>query len=118
MEKSILNSIKKALGIDENYDVFDQVILMHTNSIFSVLNQLGIGPKNGFEVVDDKVEWETYTRDDKMLNLVKSYIFIQVRLLFDPPTTSFAIEALKKQATEYEWRLNVYMEGAGLHAHG
>lgn len=111
MTNSILNSTKKVLGLDPDYDVFDIDILMHINSVFSTLNQLGLGPEDGFEVEDDKAEWSSFLLDRKTLNAVKSYMYLRVRLLFDPPATSYASEALDKQAKELEWRLNVQAEG-------
>lgn len=112
MSPSILESIKKTLGVPEDYDVFDPDILMHINTVFSTLNQLGVGPKEPF-FVDDKADtWTQFLAEDpSVLAMVRSYVYIKVKLLFDPPTTSFAIDALKKTAEEYEWRLNVQAEG-------
>lgn len=108
---SILDSTKKVLGLDSEYDVFDVDILMHINSTFLTLNQLGIGPVDGFQIEDETATWDSYLGStDKNLSAVKSYVYIKVRLLFDPPTTSFAIEAMNKLALEYEWRLNVHSE--------
>lgn len=107
--RSILNTIKKALGLDPSYDVFDTDIVMHINSTFATLNQLGVGPEEGFSIEDDSATWQDFlglVETNKLLS-VKSYMYLKVRLLFDPPTTSFAIEAMKKNAEEYEWRLNV-----------
>jgi hypothetical protein len=108
---SILNSVKKVVGIDADYDAFDVDILMHINTAFSTLNQLGIGPEAGFAIEDDVPTWDAFLGDDPRLNSVKSYVFLRVRLLFDPPATSYAIEAFQKQITEIEWRLNVKREG-------
>lgn len=110
MVDSILTSTKKILGIDASYTAFDVDILMHINSVFSTLNQLGIGPENGFAIEDDTSTWDSFLGTDPRLNSVKTYIYLRVRLLFDPPATSFAIEAFKEQAKELEWRLNVLME--------
>lgn len=107
--RSILNTIKKALGLDPSYDVFDTDIVMHINSTFATLNQLGVGPEEGFSIEDDSATWQDFlglVETNKLLS-VKSYMYLKVRLLFDPPTTSFAIDAMKKNAEEYEWRLNV-----------
>lgn len=106
---SILNTIKKALGLDPSYDVFDTDIVMHINSTFATLNQLGVGPEEGFSIEDASATWQDFLglgETNKLLS-VKSYMYLKVRLLFDPPTTSFAIDAMKKNAEEYEWRLNV-----------
>ena len=107
--RSILNTIKKALGLDPSYDVFDTDIVMHINSTFATLNKLGVGPEEGFSIEDDSATWQDFlglVETNKLLS-VKSYMYLKVRLLFDPPTTSFAIDAMKKNAEEYEWRLNV-----------
>lgn len=106
MSTSILTSVKKNLGILDDYTAFDDDILMHINTAFSTLRQLGIGPDVGFEIADKTALWDTFTGGDPKLNSVKTYIWIKVRLLFDPPTSSFMIESLKKQADEIEWRLN------------
>ena len=110
MIASILTSVKKNLGIDESYTFFDDDILLYINGVFSTLNQLGIGPDDGFAIEDDTATWDTYLADNLKLSSVKTYMYLKVRLLFDPPTTSFAIEALNKQAVELEWRLNVVRE--------
>lgn len=109
---SILKQTKKVLGVPEDYDVFDTDILMHINTAFATLHQLGVGPVNGFMITDDATTWDNYTDADLNLNSVKSYIFLRVKLLFDPPPTSFAIEALQTQIKEFEWRLNVHAEGS------
>lgn len=111
MSASILNSIKKVLGIDESYTAFDADILMHINSVFSTLNQLGVGPAEGFMIEDESATWDTFIGADSRLNAVKSYVYLRVRLLFDPPTTSYMIEAQQQQVKELEWRLNVQREG-------
>lgn len=107
---SILTDVKKALGIDEAYVVFDVDILMHINSVFSTLNQLGIGPENGFAISDATPEWDAFLSTDLRLNSVKTYMYLSVRLLFDPPTTSYMIDSLRHQLKELEWRLNTYRE--------
>lgn len=109
--KSILDSTKKSVGLSEDYDAFDPDLIMHINSVFFTLNQLGVGPAEGFAIDSASQEWDAFLGTDPRLNAVKSYVYIKVRLLFDPPATSFGISALEKQATEYEWRLNVYVEG-------
>lgn len=108
---SILNSVKKVLGLEESYAAFDIDILMHINSMFSVLHQLGIGPDNGFSIEDDSAVWSDFLDDDILLNSAKTYVYLRVRMLFDPPTTSYLITAMEKQIAEIEWRLNVYREG-------
>jgi len=106
----ILESVKKALGLSDDYDVFDADITMHINSVFSTLNQLGIGPQQGFMIEDDEVTWETFLGTDIRLNNVKTYTYLRVRLLFDPPTSSFSLEAVKDQIKELEWRINAQRE--------
>lgn len=113
MSSSILTSTKKILGIEADYDAFDADILMHINTAFSTLNQLGIGPAEGFMIEDATTTWDSYIGNDIRLNSVKSYVYLSVRLLFDPPTTSYLISAMKEQKQELEWRLNVYREETG-----
>lgn len=107
---SILETTKKALGLEPDYNVFDSDIMMHINSVFFTLHQLDIGPKSCFEIEDALTPWTDFTEFDSNLNAVKSYMYLRVRYLFDPPATSFGQEAIKKQAEELEWRLNVYSE--------
>lgn len=107
---SILDSTKKVLGLDSEYTAFDQDVIMHINSVFSTLHQLGIGPDNGFMIEDKTPTWTQYLGADMNLNSVKSYVYLKVRLLFDPPATSFAIAAMEKQIEELEWRINVHRE--------
>ena len=108
--ENILNSIKAALGITEDYTHFDQQILMHINSVFMILNQLGVGPVKGF-VADQDSEWSSFFKDrDLQQELVKSYMYLKVRLLFDPPTNSFVVDSMQRQVNEYEWRLNVLVD--------
>lgn len=114
MADSILNTTKKVLGIGTDYDAFDVDIIMHINSVFSVLNQLGVGPTTPFYITDDTETWDDFTGTNKAIESVKSYVWARVRVLFDPPTTSFAIDALQKLITELEWRLNVQSEGSTL----
>lgn len=111
MTDSILISTKKILGIDAAYTAFDVDVITHINSAFSTLNQLGIGPVEGFMIVDDTTTWDLFLEYDSRMNAVKSYVYLRVRLLFDPPTTSYLITAMKEQVQELEWRLNVVREG-------
>lgn len=110
MTQSILDSTKKILGIDPDYVAFDLDIITHINSVFSTLQQLGIGPEPGFMIEDNSATWEDLLGGDMRLNSVKTYVYFKVRLAFDPPTTSFAINALEEQARELEWRLNAQHE--------
>lgn len=106
MDASILVTLKKLLGLPEDYDVFDMDVMIHANSAFATLSQLGVGPEEPFSIESNSEVWSDFILDDKNLNPVKTYVYLKVRLLFDPPTTSFAIDAMKKQAEELEWRLN------------
>ena len=110
MEPSILTSTKKVLGIAETYTVFDMDIITFINTAFSILNQLGVGPVDGFFIEDESAEWEDFDVPANQLNLVRTYVFLKVRMLFDPPATSFLISAMTDQLKEYEWRLNIFRE--------
>lgn len=107
---SILTSIKKMLGITEDYTHFDTDIVIHINSVFSILTQLGVGPPEGFYIQDKTTIWYEYISDPNKIEMVKSYMYLKVRLLFDPPSSSSVIEAFNKQISEFEWRLNVAAE--------
>lgn len=111
MENSILKSTKKMLGLDSEYTAFDVDVIMHINSTFSVLTQMGVGPEAGFMIEDESAVWDDFITNDNRYNNVKTYMYLKVRTLFDPPTTSFLLEAQNKQLAEYEWRLNVTREG-------
>lgn len=106
MESSILTSTKKILGISADYTTFDLDIITHINAAFSTLSHLGIGPAEGFMIEDVDAEWGDFIDDISQLSSVKSYVFLKVRQLFDPPTTSYLITAVEKQIQEFEWRLN------------
>lgn len=110
MESSILTSTKKILGIGADYTDFDLDIITHINSVFADLYQIGIGPENGFMIEDETTKWVDFLDNDKTLNSVQTYVYTRVRLLFDPPTTQYAVEALQKQIEKMEWRLNVQHE--------
>lgn len=108
MEESILTSIKKLLGITKEYEYFDEDIKIHINSTFTTLHQLGIGPKEkAFQITGKTETWDMFMQDDKNMESVKTYIYLKVRLLFDPPANSNVMAAFQEQAAEYEWRLNV-----------
>lgn len=108
--ESILNSIKKLLGPSANYTQFDPDIIMHINSAFMVLRQLGVGPKEGFSINNSDAVWTDFMSDIDKLGLVKSYIYLKVKLIFDPPTNSTVIKANEDLLKEYEWRLNVEVD--------
>jgi hypothetical protein len=107
---SILNATKKALSVAPGDTSFDDVIIMHINSVFSTLTQLGVGPDQGFSIDDANVLWSSYLNNDERFNNVKSYMYLRVRLLFDPPATSFATTAFEKQIEQLEWRINMQRE--------
>lgn len=108
--ESILTSIKKMLGITEDYTHFDADIIMHINAVFSILTQLGVGPEDGFVIKDDKAVWTDFIKDNSKMEAVKSYIYLKVKLLFDPPLSSAVIESINRMISEYEWRLNAASE--------
>lgn len=108
---SILDTIKKSLGVDTSIDAFDTEIVMHINSVFNILNQLGVGPAVAFSITDNTKIWTDFLVDVADLEAVKSYIYLKVKLLFDPPSTSFVLAAIEHQISELEWRLNVQAEG-------
>ena len=111
MENSILLSIKKLVGSGSDNEDFDVDILMHINSVLSILHQLGVGPDNGFFVEDATATWTDFLGDDMAyINMVKSYVAAKVRLLFDPPVSSAVMESLNRICTEFEWRANVAAE--------
>ena len=111
MTDRILESVKKVLGIAPEYLVFDQDIVMHINSAFSVLHQLGVGTDEPFMIEDETATWTEFLGTERGVNSVKSYVYLRVRLLFDPPATSFALSAMEKQIEELGWRISTYMDG-------
>lgn len=110
--QSILNSTKKALQLDPDYDAFDPDLVMHINGVFSTLSQLGVGPDAGFMITGDQETWDTFLGTNAQLNQAKTYVYLRVRLLFDPPQNAFLVNAMEKQIEQLEWRLNVQAEGA------
>ena len=105
--ESILTSVKKLLGIDEGYTHFDPDLIMHINSVFSILTQMGVGPPGGFSITGAGEEWSSFIVDNNCLPLVKSYVGQKVRLLFDLPISTAAIESINQQIKEFEFRLFV-----------
>lgn len=104
MEDSILASVRKLLGSDS---YFDTDLVIHINSVFSKLQQMGVGPKGGFAISDETATWGDYTNNEPVLNMVKTYMVLQVKLLFDITTaSSYYVDNLKAQSAELEWRLN------------
>lgn len=108
--ESILTSIKKLLGIAEDYEHFDSDIIMHINSVFMILNQLGVGTSEVFAIENKDAVWTDFISDTTKVEAVKSYIYLKVKLLFDPPLSSAVMESIKQMISELEWRLNVAAE--------
>lgn len=108
---SILTSVKKVLNIDVSVTVFDQDILLFINTAFARLNQLGIGPDDGFMIEDAAAVWDDYLDGDLRYNNVQTYIALSVRLLFDPPTTSYLLTSMQNQMEKFESLLSVLREG-------
>lgn len=104
---SILLSVKKMLGIPPEYEQFDPEIIIHINSVFSILTQLGVGSDEGFSIKDSTASWSDYIPEGKAVEDIKTYMYLKVRLIFDPPQSSAAIDAMKQLASEFEWRINV-----------
>ena len=107
---SILTSIKKLLGIAEDYEHFDQDLIIHINSVLSVLTQLGVGPSEGFSIEDENATWNDFIPEDKRLSSIRSYVYMKVKLLFDPPLSSSVMESMNRMISEFEWRLNIAAE--------
>lgn len=109
---SILNSVKKGLmGVTENYEAFDDILLMHINSTFSILEQIGVGPDGGYSIEGEDETWGDYLGENEtMLELVKNFMINKVKLSFDPPSSSFVLTSLEKQTSELEWRIRVKMD--------
>jgi hypothetical protein len=110
MTDSILDSTKKCLNLSSDYTPFDQDVIMHINSVFSTLNQLGVGPETGFMIEDKDAVWSDFLEGDLRLNNIKTYVYLRVRMLFDPPTIGYLAEAMKDQIKELEWRINAQRE--------
>ena len=110
MQDSILMTIRKLVCGDPYADHFDNDLLVHINACFSILNQLGVGPENGFVVTDETQSWSSYIADNYILNMVKTYVTLKVKKIFDPPLTSSVLEAMDKEISQLEWRLNVAVD--------
>lgn len=109
---SILLTVKKMLGIAEEYIAFDIDLIVDINSVFLTLNQLGVGPKTPYRIDGSKETWNDFLQDQREdLPAVETYVYLKTRLLFDPPTNSFLVDAIQKQCDELEWRLNIQVEG-------
>jgi hypothetical protein len=104
---SILTSIKKLLGIDDEYTHFDDDIIIYINSILAVLTQLGVGPSTGYSITGSTETWADFLGERIAIGTVQSYVYLRVRLLFDPPMAAAAIESMKRIADEFEFRIHV-----------
>ena len=111
MEENILNSIKKLLGIPEDYTAFDQDIMIHINSVFMILSELGVGPSNGYSLKDGTEKWGDFISDDENLEGIKTYVYMKVKTIFDPPLNSAVLASMKELIREFEWRINNEAEG-------
>lgn len=115
--ENILTSIKKMLGISEEYEHFDMDLIMHINSVLSILNQLGVGPPDGFSIKDTTTLWSDFIADTTKLEMVKSYVYMKVKLLFDPPSSSAVIESTNRLINELEWRIVIATETDSIKEH-
>lgn len=109
IKDSILKSIKKLLGISPDYAHFDPDIIMYINSAFMVLTQIGVGPPNGYVIEDDKDQWDDFiVKEEERLKLqsIQSYVYLKVKMVFDPPTSTAVLESMNSMIKELEWRLN------------
>lgn len=107
--ESILTSVKQLLGIMEEYEHYDADIILHINTVFMILRQIGVGPEEGFSISDKSTTWDEFV-PTKMIEAVKTYTYLKVRLLFDPPASSIVTESVNRMITELEWRINLEME--------
>jgi len=107
---SILTAVKQMLGLPEEYIPFDETVMMHINSTFLELHQLGVGPKDGFQIVGKEDLWEDFVIDPLLIGYLKTYMFMKVKLIFDPPTTSFLLDAIDRQINQIQWRMTAHVE--------
>lgn len=112
MHESVLATVKKGLGVPEWDDGFDSELLVHINTALMILAQLGVGPSGGVYISGPEDLWTSVIEGSFEFEMVKSYVILRVKLLFDPPSSSFVLESIKNQLAEFEWRLNVQAEGA------
>lgn len=112
--ESILTSIKKLLGIEEEYEAFDPDIIMFINSALMILNQLGVGPQKGLTITDKVSTWKDLFGDRTDIDSVRSFVFIKTKLSFDPPANSFLVDSYNNLLKEYEWRIKEQVEEGGL----
>ena len=106
----ILTSVKKLIGITEACTDFEADLIMHINSVLMILTQIGVGPSEGFSIKDKEDYWKDFVSDTTNLESIKSYVYMKVRLMFDPPSSSAVMESMNRMISELEWRLNVEAE--------
>ena len=106
----ILDTIKKMLGLEYDYEHFDVDIVVYINTAFMTLNQLGVCPKNIFAINDYAARWDEFLDEDTNFEAIKQYIYLKVRTLFDPPSSSYVLDAMERQIDELEWRLKLQTE--------
>lgn len=104
---SILNDVKLFLGIPEEFDSFDSNLITCINSVFVVLSQIGVGSDVPFKIQNGNTTWDEFSQDCEVIEMVKTYVPEKVALMFDPPSSSYASDALKSVLAEQEWRLNI-----------
>ena len=108
---SILEDVKKLIGPSASYDIFDQELIIHINSVFSILKQMGVGPQDEtFKITGTSEDWYDFFEEGDNLEMVKTYVYLKVKLIFDPPQSSIVTEAYNRQIAELEWRLNVEVD--------
>lgn len=110
MEESILNCTKKLLGLDASYNAFDTDVIVGINAAFFTLMQLGVGPTSGFSISGADETWSDFAGAATDLEALRQYVYLRTRIVFDPPTNSSVLQAMKDLCTEYEWRLNVQVD--------
>lgn len=112
MDDSILNSIKKLLGLDKTYEFFDEDVIMNINLVFSTLKQIGVKSEVPLSIMSMNEKWSNlFGDDDELINLIKMYTYMKVRVIFDPPSNSFVLTSLNEQIKEVEWRIHIQAEG-------
>ncbi len=107
MDDSILNSVKSPMSLSLDDTVFDDELIIHINSVFYILKQLGVGPEEGYSIEDSTNTWDEFTNDQALVSILRVYFYLKVRLLFDPPSSSALMSAMQEQANEYEWRIHI-----------
>lgn len=110
MDESILVSVKRSVGIVPECSDFDSELIMHINTVLTILTQLGVGSTNGFYITGDAERWTDFITDMRNLHSIKSFVGLKVRLLFDPPTSSAVIDSINRLVSELEWRINVTVD--------